>query len=567
MTSRNALLLSLFWASAHGQTADTILVRGRILTVDGRDRVAQALAIRGGRVMAAGADAQIRSRAGRNTKIIDLRGRTVVPGLIESHVHPMLVAAEEAYQPYAELSSIAEVQAWIRRRAAQVPAGQWIKVVRTDITRLKERRHPTPSELDAGSAAHPIVFNAARKNVLNALGFQKLGIGRGMQSFEGAKVLRDTAGNPLMIAGGDDRIQKAVGQPRLNRQQAIAQLEKIMRRYNEAGITSIVERGNDVETFRTLQEMRRLGKLNVRATVAIIFGSAREEEVSKFLRGSGLSPGEGDEWVKLGPLKFIADGGIHWGNTFLREPYGEKRIRFYRHDDPAYRGDFLYTDGKLQALMRMAYRTGWQMSVHATGDAAVDRVLDAMEAANGGGPIADRRFTLIHAYFPTPEAVERARRLGVCVDTQPYLYYKDSEALDEVYGRGWAERLIGVGDWIHGGVATVINSDHMIGLDPNHAMNSFNPFLQAYIAVSRKNQQGRVIGERQKISRLEALRAMTSTAAYVSFSEKDTGSLEPGKLADLAVLDRDYLECPEEEIRNITVLMTMVGGQTVFERP
>ncbi len=209
---------------------------------------------------------------------------------------------------------------------------------------------------------------------------------------------------------------------------------------------------------------------------------------------------------------------------------------------------------------------GWQMSVHVTGDAGVDRVLDAMEAANADRPIADRRFTLVHAYFPTAEAIERARRLGVYVDTQPYLYYKDSPAIDEVYGRHWAERLIGVGDWIHGGVATVINSDHMIGLDPNHAMNSFNPFLQAYIVVSRKNQHGQVLGERQKISRMEALRAMTRTAAYASFSERATGSLEPGKLADLAVLDRDYLTCPEDDIRRSEPLMTILDGRIVYRK-
>jgi len=270
--------------------------------------------------------------------------------------------------------------------------------------------------------------------------------------------------------------------------------------------------------------------------------------------------------VRIGPLKLFADGGIHWGNTFLRVPYGEKRIAFYRLDNPEYRGDFHYTDDDLQAVVRMANRLGWPVTVHVTGDAGVDRVLDAMEAANADRPIAGRRFTLTHAYFPTSEAVARARKLGVCVDTQPYLYYRDSAAMDEVYGRAWAERLIGLGDWIHGGVATAISSDHMIGMDPNHAMNSFNPFLQAYIAVTRRNERGEVIGERQKVSRMEALRAMTRDAAYLTFMERASGSLEIGKYADLAVLDRDYLTCPDQEIREIRVMMTMVGGKPVYER-
>jgi predicted amidohydrolase YtcJ len=154
----------------------------------------------------------------------------------------------------------------------------------------------------------------------------------------------------------------------------------------------------------------------------------------------------------------------------------------------------------------------------------------------------------------------------MCVDTQPILYYKDSDAIAEVYGQKWAERFIGVGDWVRAGIPTAINSDHMIGFDPNHAMNSYNPFLAMYIAVTRKNQNGRTYGPQQRISRVAALRAMTSMAAYLDFNENKIGSLQVGKFADVAVLDRDYLTCPEEEIRAIKVLMTMVNGKLVYER-
>jgi predicted amidohydrolase YtcJ len=548
------------------QPADVILLGGRILTVDANDSVAEAVAVRGERLLAVGPSAEIRKYADKHTRVIQLGGKTVVPGLVESHVHAIGVAAEEEYQPYAELHSIAEVQSWIRHRAKQLPAGQWIKVVRTDITRLKERRHPTPAELDQAAGGHPVVFNAARKNALNTLGFQRLGITPNMALFGGGKILRDNAGNPLMIAGGDAEIREAIAQPAPLRPVLLDRLEKVLHRYNEVGITSIFERGSNLEGYRTYQELRRQGRLTTRAALAIMVGSAKAEEAERLVKATGLHQGEGDEWVKVGPLKVIADGGIHWGNTFLRVPYGAQRIGFYRLDNPEYRGDFHYSDAELAALMRMGHRLGWQMTVHVTGDAGVDRVLDAMEAANSDRPIRDRRFTLIHAYFPTPEAVERAKRLGVAVDTQPYLYYRDSSAIAEVYGRSWAERLIGAGAWVHAGIPTTINSDHMIGMDPDHAMNSFNPFLQAYIAVSRRNEHGDVWGAAQKISRMEALRAITHTAAWMSFSERAVGSLEAGKLADLAVLDRDYLGCPEQDIRKIRVLLTMVGGKVVLEQ-
>jgi predicted amidohydrolase YtcJ len=135
-----------------------------------------------------------------------------------------------------------------------------------------------------------------------------------------------------------------------------------------------------------------------------------------------------------------------------------------------------------------------------------------------------------------------------------------------VYGPKWADRFIGLGDWVRAGIPTAINSDHMIGLDPNHSMNSYNPFLAMHIAVSRKNQSGRTYNAEERISRIAALRAMTTSAAYLDFNEKKIGSLEVGKYADLAVLDRDYLTCPEEEIRAIKVLMTMVNGKVVYER-
>lgn len=547
--------------------ADLVLTGGKIVTLDSRDTVAQALAVRGARIVRVGSDEEIAPLIGEGTRVVRLGGAMVVPGFIEAHVHSLAAAREERFQPWVELTSIAEVQDWIRRRAREVPRGQWIQVVRSDITRLKERRHPTPAELDAAAPAHPVVFSASRKNVVNSPGLREMGITPETTEFRGAKILRGEAGNVLMIAGADDYFRSVVRRRTLEGEALLARLERVLRRYNEVGITATCERNLNIEGYRTYQEMRRAGRLTVRMTASLSAPGRTVEEFRESVRKLGIEPHDGDEWVRAGHLKIFADGGIHWGNTFLREPFGPKRIGFYRLlEDPDYRGDFFFSDGNLHAIMREGHRMGWPMAVHVTGDAGIDRVLDAMEAADRDRPIRDRRFTLIHAYFPTPEAVSKARRLGVGVDTQPYLYYKDSPAIGEVYGRSWAERLIGVGDWIHGGVATAINSDHMIGMDPGHAMNSFSPFLQIYIAVSRKNANGEVIGERQKISRIQALRAMTGTAAYLTFREQETGTLESGKFADLAVLDRDLLACPEEEIPRTRVRMTLVGGKAVYER-
>jgi predicted amidohydrolase YtcJ len=213
-------------------------------------------------------------------------------------------------------------------------------------------------------------------------------------------------------------------------------------------------------------------------------------------------------------------------------------------------------------------RLGWPMCVHVTGDGGAMEVLRAVESVAAAQPdIRSRRFSLLHCYFPDNAMVTLAKKLNVGVDTQGYLYYRDADFIAKIYGQAWAERFIGLAAWAKGGVPVATNSDHMEGLDPDHAMNSFNPFLMLYIAVARKNDLGQVYGPQQKLSRLDALRATTLWGAWLSFDETRLGSLEPGKLADYVVIDRDYLTCPEEEIRHIRPLRTVLGGRTVWQRP
>ncbi len=545
--------------------ADRVFLGGEVLTVDAGDRVAQGLAIRGQFVVAVGSDEEIARFVGPDTVVTRLRGKTVIPGLIETHCHAIRVAREELTQPYVSLDSVGDVQAWIRRRAQEVPEGEWLVVPRTDITRIRERRHPSVAELDAASATHPVIFTAARKHTFNTLGWERLGLMGGGDLPRGIELLRDGEGNPRLMAGGADLLRREMPAPSYSDEETIDSLRKVFRRYNEVGITAIFERATNREGWRLYETLRDRGDLTVRANLTFREQMRTAGQVHRFVNELDLAPRAGDDWVRAGPLKITVDGGIHWGNTYLSEPCGERRARFYALEDPGYRGAINYTVEEMTAVFGEAHRLGWQISAHVTGDAGLERVLDALEASSATAPVPGRRFNLIHAYFPSPELARRAGDLGAGVDTQTYLYYKDSDAIAEVYGQPWAERFIGLREWADGGVPVAINADHMIGLDPDRAMNAFNPFLALYIAVTRKNDHGRVYGEHQKLSRMEALRAVTASAAWLSFDEAHMGSLEPGKLADLVVLDRRYLECPEEEIRRIRPLLTMVGGEVVFE--
>jgi predicted amidohydrolase YtcJ len=270
--------------------------------------------------------------------------------------------------------------------------------------------------------------------------------------------------------------------------------------------------------------------------------------------------------LKVGPLKIFTDGGILIGTAFMREPYGPGARQLYAVDDPQYRGFLTLTPAQIASAILIGHKHGWQMVAHVTGDAGVDVVLDAFEAAQKQVPAPDRRHTLIHAYFVHSETAARAARLGVLVDTQPAWYYKDADALSTGLGRERLAHFIGLHTLRQAGVDVAINTDHMFGMDRNQAMNPFNPFLTMYTATTRRTESGQVIGGDEVVSRQEALRMMTSVAARFSFDEKTRGSIESGKLADFVVLDEDILTCSPERLRAIRPELTVIGGRIAFDR-
>ena len=547
--------------------ADTIFVNGKFVTLDASESNAEALAVRGGRILAVGSGEAVAAHAGPGTKTLDLGGRTVVPGFIESHCHSLGAARASLSDDYTELRSIAEVQDWIRRRAATVPSGTWIEVPRNEITRLAEQRFPTPGELDAATTAHPVVFVSVTKTVLNSAGWKILGLEVPSATLPDGEVLQEE-GRPVLMRGGQASLRKHMPPAKVHPEEEVAaRHEELVGVYNSVGITTIFERATDRKGFDFFREQAAKDRLRVRVRGTFRFSAKDAAGVGAYVKQLGLSPGEGDDLVRATCLKITVDGGIHWGTTWLSEPHGEKRTAFYRNADPSYQGSQSYTSAQMEEIFAAADRLGWPMSAHVTGDGGAMAVLRAVETVSKVQPgIRDRRFNLIHCYFPTPEMAALAKSLNAGVDTQGYLYERDADFINGIYGPGWAGRFIGLGEWVRAGVPVGLNSDHMIGFDPDRAMNSFNPFLMLDVAVNRRDDRGKVHGEHQKLSRLDALRTLTMWPAWLSFDEEKLGSLEPGKHADFVVLDRDYLECPAEEIRQIRAMETVMGGEVVFTR-
>ncbi len=542
-----------------------VYLNGKIVTLDATDSIHEALAVEDGKIAAVGSNDSVRILAGPDTKVIDLKGQTMIPGIIESHIHSLGVVRADLADQYAELRSIAEVQDWIRQKAATVPPGTWIEVPRNEITRLAEQRFPTPDELDAGTKDHPVVFISVTKTVLNTAGWKALGLDQPSATVPDGELVRED-GRPVLMRGGQVFLRSHMPSPVIYSDELVQiKLEELMGIYNSVGITTIFERATNRTGYDLFRKQEKENRLNTRVRCTFRFSAQDGAGVEKFVKALGLSPGDGDDLVRATSMKITVDGGIHWGTTWLSEPHGEKRTTFYRNTDPNNMGVHHYTPEQMVEIFSAVERFGWPMSAHVTGDGGATAVLQAVKAVSKDQPeILKRRFNLIHTYFPTPELAALAKSVGAGVDTQPYLYQRDANFINRIYGPNWSARFIGLGEWVRAGVPVGINSDHMIGLDPDHAMNSFDPFLMLEIAVTRRDDRGDVYGENQRLSRLDALRCATIWPAWLSFDEEKLGTLEVGKLADFVVLDRDYLSCPDEEIHLIRPRLTVMGGRVVF---
>lgn len=561
-------LLVLPAAGALGQEpADAVYYNGRIITVWEARPVVQAVAIRGNRFLRVGSNQEVLKLAGPSTRKVDLRGRCVVPGLIESHVHPVGAALSERDGPVPVMHSIAEVQEYMRKVAARLPADKLVFVPKVYATRLKERRYPTRQELDAAVPRHPAVADNGYAAVLNSVALARAGVTRSTPEPDNGKIIRDPSGEPTgLILGARQLIGRIFQDRTFSHQDELWALRTIQKHYNSAGITSIVDRGQAASGVRLYQELQKLGELTVRATITYRIGSqGTPAEIRRRILEIPFVTGFGDDRVRIGAIKVILDGGILIGTAFLRAPYGTG-TEIYGYKDPDYRGVFGMSMESLIEMARTANELGWQMTAHTAGGGAIDRLLDAYEEADKVKPIRERRFTVTHGNFPDARAIQRARKMGVIYDMQPAWHHFDGPAIAPAFGPDRMRNFIPLRSLIDAGVTVVGGSDHMIRMDPRLSLNAYHPFFGMWMAVTRKTAAGTVLNPEQRITREEALRLWTINGAYGTFEEKKKGSIEPGKLADFAVIDRDYLTCPEDEIKDIDALLTVMDGRVVYER-
>jgi hypothetical protein len=556
-------------AGAFAQEApDLILYNGKFVTLWDRTPQAQAVAIRGGRFVAVGAAAEVRRLAGASTRQVDLQGRTVVPGLIDSHTHPIGAALSEQQGEIPVIRSIVDLQKHIATLARTTPAEKMIFVPKIYSTRMKEGRYPTRQELDeAGGRDRIIVSDNGYAAVLNTGALRKAGITRETPEPANGKIIRDAAGEPTgLILGASQLVSRFRSDRPSTHDDLLWALRSMQKRYNEVGLTSTIDRGQGPDGWRAYQELWRKGELSVRTYVTFrISGGGPRERLRQEVERIHTVTGFGDDWLRVGSLKIVLDGGILIGTAYLREPYGE-HTDVYGYKDPDYRGVLAVPRENVFELAKVANRLGWQFTAHTTGGGSTDLLLDAYEAADKELSIRERRFTLTHANFPNRQAIERAKRLGVVLDMQPAWLHLDGDAISKALGPARILDFHPYRSLFDAGVVVAGGSDHMIKFHSRDAINPYNPFFGMWMAVTRRTTSGEVVNPEQRITREQALRMWTLNAAYLSFDEKRKGSIEPGKLADLVVLSKDLLTCPEAEIASIEAEATMVDGKWVYSR-
>ena len=564
-----AVPLALSWLglTASAQPPDTIYYNAHIITMAPGRPSAEAVAIRGDRFTLIGGNGEVLKTAGPDTRKIDLGGKCVVPGIIESHVHPIGAALSEIDGPVPLLHSIPEIQAYVRRQAEKIPAGRLIFVPKVYSTRLREHRYPTRGEVDSAAPGREVMLDNGYAAVLSSALLQRAGIDRNTPQPPNGRIAKDAKGEPTGLILGAPQLLRGLrsSRPYTDKDRLWA-LKSMLQRYNSVGITSIYDRAQGPDGFRAYETLRKSGELTVRSTVTyLITAAGTPAQVRQEIEHIPFVTGFGDDWLRVGTLKAVVDGGILIGTAYLREPWGS-HTEIYGYVDPDYRGVLSVPRENLFEMAKTANALGWQMTAHTTGGGATDMLLDAYEAADRESSIKDRRFTVTHGNFPNSNAIARAKKLGVLFDIQPFWLYLDGSAIKDVFGPERMKDFQPLRSLIDAGVVVGGGSDHMIRFDPRDATNPYHPFLGMWIAVTRKTVDGEVLEPEQRISRMEALKMWTWNGAYLMFAEKDKGSIEAGKLADLVVVSKDYATCPEDEIKDIEALRTVVGGKVVYDK-
>jgi hypothetical protein len=527
--------------------ADLILRHGVFYPVQPPGRVEGSLAIRGGRIVYLGPDAGADALRRPNTRVIELAGRAVTPGLIDAHSHLAGLGEALAQVDLVGTTTFDEVVRRVREAAAGVPAGTWVRGRGWDQNDWPDQRFPTHDALSKAVPDHPVWLTRVDGHaaLVNARAMELLSIGAAVQDPPGGRFLRDAAGRPTGVLI-DNAMDVGNRIPGPSPEESKRSLRLAARHCLERGLTTVTDMGVGERALRAYSDLRRAGELPLRA--ALFLGDDEALLTRWFERGPEIDP---EARLLVRGVKLYADGALGSRGAALVEPYS---------DDPGNIGLLVAPGDRLEDVSRRAAEKGFQVGIHAIGDRGSLVALDAMERALGGAR-PDARFRLEHAQVMRLQDLERMARLGIIASVQPTHATSDMPWAGDRVG---AKRLAGAYAW-----RKVLNAGGRLALGSDFPVESADPRLGLYAAVTRQDLAGQPAGgwlPGERLTREEALRGFTLDAAWSLFLDREVGSLEVGKRADLVVFARDPMTIPEAEIPRAEIDLTLVDGQVVHDR-
>ena len=535
--------------------ADLVLVNAKIYTVDNARPVASALAVRGGRILFVGSDAEARSLANASTQMLDLHGATVVPGIIDAHAHLLGLGNRLERVNVAGSTSYGEVIERVKSWSRDVKPGQWILGRGWDQNRWTSKEFPIHDALSLAFPNNPVVITRVDGHAMlaNAKAMQLAGVSATTTDPEGGRIIRLSSGSPsgVFVDNAQNLIGRAIPAPTKGgtRRAILAAIAEC----NRWGLTGVHDAGEDAETIGIYEELAKAGNYNLRNYVML--SDPGEPGMPPALGNPYLRRGpqsalyDGHLWVRA--IKLYADGALGSRGAALLAPYD---------DEPTNSGLLVSKPEHIRAWAEASLRGGFQVNVHAIGDRGNRIVLDAFEAALRVVPKADHRFRIEHAQVVSLGDIPRFARLGVIPSMQ---------ATHQTSDMGWAEarvgpqRILGAYAW-----RSLLNTGVVIPNGTDFPVEEVNPILTFHAAITRQDPANLPAGgwyPEQKMTREEALQSMTIWPAFAGFQESVLGSLTPGKYADFVVLDRDIMHIPDTEILGTRVVSTWIGGKRVYE--
>lgn len=535
--------------------SDMVLVRGKVVTMDANGSIEEAVALRAGRILAVGTTSEMMKFAGVRTEIIDLAGRTVLPGLIDSHTHPSHSATRlyEINCRSPPVKSVREILKMVAEKAVESGLGRWIRGANYNDIKLEERRHITRWELDKAAPENPVIISKETGHlyVVNSRALDLAGITKDTPDPPGGQVDRDRNGTAtgLLYETAGSLVSPLI--PPYTVEEIKEGLRKVWNQFSEWGVTTTHDASGYGDAIKAYQELLAEGVRQVRTLLMVSVQPQRPEgaDLLEAMTALGVESGFGNDWLKFMSLKIMGDGSGSGGSAAVYTPQnrGTKGLGLMTTDPE-----------EMKRLTVKAHMAGIRVSIHSIGDRGIDLALDAIEEAQRLKPVPDMRHRIEHNSLCTPKQLKRIKELGVAPSSSIGYMWGIGDDYVENFG---AERA----RWLHPHKA-MMEMGIIAGGNSDCPVSDGNPLIQIYEAVTRKTRTGQVVGSDEAITVMDAIRLYTWNGAYLGKEEGIKGSIEPGKLADMVVLDRDILSVPHEEIKDIKVLMTIAGGNVVYRR-